>query len=347
MTPFAALSSRGQGQRLRRAAEGALPAFGLPPGPLRLVGVSENTVFERRGPSGRFAVRVHRTGYHGAEGVASELAWMTALADRLGDRVPRPVRTRGGAPLVTLSGEGLDAPRRLSVLPWLPGRAQGHRTGLGWARAVGTLTAQLQAHARAWTPPAGFTRPQWDAAALLDGAVATWRPPASLPGLTGAERRAVAQLRAQLRDTLSGWGRGPDDVGLIHADLHGHNVLIQGGVARAIDFDDAGYGWWWADLAVSVRPTAAQPDVAPRVRAWARAYRQVAPLPPHGVERLPALWATRRLTVAGWLAADAQAHILARHAPRVVADLRWLLAAWGSGALHAQAARGLAGSSPP
>ena len=40
--------------------------------------------------------------------------------------------------------------------------------------------------------------------------------------------------------------------GLIHADLHYHNVLFSRGTARAIDFDDAGFGPLLYDPAVTL-----------------------------------------------------------------------------------------------
>jgi Ser/Thr protein kinase RdoA (MazF antagonist) len=48
-------------------------------------------------------------------------------------------------------------------------------------------------------------------------------------------------------------GQGPDVYGLIHADLGvDANVLFWKGEARAIDFDDSGFGYWVYDLAVSL-----------------------------------------------------------------------------------------------
>ncbi|MCB9525474.1 MAG: phosphotransferase [Myxococcales bacterium] len=341
MRPFAALSHAGQVRRLRGAAQAVLPEFGLPPGPLRLVGVSENAVFELRAPQGRFAVRVHRTGYHSAVGVASELAWLAALGAALGDRVPAPRSTAQGGWSATTAAAGLDQPRQVSVIPWMPGRRLGSRLGPGWARAVGELTAHLHLHARHWAPPARFERPVWDAAGIMGGAQVTWRPPELLPGLTGAERRGLEALRLRLTAELDGWPRGPEDAGLIHADLHGFNVLLEGGRAHAIDFDDCGYGWWWADAAVALRPGPRTPDAVALLRAWAAGYRQVAPLPHLGPERLPALWAARRIAVGGWFAADAREDLRERYLDFVLTDLRWLLQAWPAGAFHRQAAAGL------
>ena len=48
---------------------------------------------------------------------------------------------------------------------------------------------------------------------------------------------------------MEDWGKGPDVYGLIHADLGTKaNVLFHGREARAIDFDDTGFGYWMYDL---------------------------------------------------------------------------------------------------
>ena len=48
---------------------------------------------------------------------------------------------------------------------------------------------------------------------------------------------------------MDDWGKGSNVYGLIHADLGTKaNVLFHKGEARAIDFDDSGYGYWMYDL---------------------------------------------------------------------------------------------------
>jgi Ser/Thr protein kinase RdoA (MazF antagonist) len=50
---------------------------------------------------------------------------------------------------------------------------------------------------------------------------------------------------------MDDWGKGANVYGLIHADIGTKaNVLFHSGEARAIDFDDAGFGYWMYDLAI-------------------------------------------------------------------------------------------------
>ena len=53
-------------------------------------------------------------------------------------------------------------------------------------------------------------------------------------------------------ETMSEFSKNINFFGMIHADLHSQNVLIQGKSLSVIDFDDAGFGWYGFDLAVAI-----------------------------------------------------------------------------------------------
>ena len=62
-------------------ARGALAPYGLDPGSrVELINVSENWTYRVDTPDGaRYALRVHRPGYHTADEIESELRWIDAL----------------------------------------------------------------------------------------------------------------------------------------------------------------------------------------------------------------------------------------------------------------------------
>jgi Ser/Thr protein kinase RdoA (MazF antagonist) len=100
----------------------------------------------------------------------------------------------------------------------------------------------------------------------------------------------------------------PDAIGLIHSDLHLGNVLFYDGEARAIDFDDCGFGYWAYDFA------------APLVDSWhgeqfdgfrdalLDGYSRVRQVPEGQVGHLDTLIAARIARLALWATARAQAH---------------------------------------
>ena len=94
---------------------------------------------------------------------------------------------------------------------------------------------------------------------------------------------------------LARLGRDPAGHGLVHADLDLGNVLDHHGQARPIDFDDASWGHYALDLAITADgiPEALRPVLL-------AGYQTVRPLPPGYEEHQAALLAARRLYLAIW-----------------------------------------------
>ncbi len=86
---------------------------------------------------------------------------------------------------------------------------------------------------------------------------------------------------------------GPDDWGLIHADLHRGNVVrTPAGEPAVIDFDDSGWGYYLLDVAtvLSSMPRTCLDDRTAFLRfaaGFLDGYRSVRPLPPSAHAKLP------------------------------------------------------------
>ena len=111
------------------------------------------------------------------------------------------------------------------------------------------------------------------------------------------------------------WGKGPDVYGLIHADLGmDANVLFWGGEARAIDFDDSGFGYYVYDLSLALE--GCQEDGAlPQFRdALLDGYAQVRYLPEDQIIYLDLFLAAYYVYLSLWAAAMAHLHPMYREA---------------------------------
>ena len=112
-----------------------------------------------------------------------------------------------------------------------------------------------------------------------------------------------------MREVMDEWGKGADAFGLIHADLflgHEGNVLFSGGEARAIDFDDCGFGYWVYDLAVPLchwQAAAAWPGIRD---ALLTGYAQIRPLPEKQLAHLDLFMAARHVSENLWATDMAQ-----------------------------------------
>ncbi len=278
----------------------ALAAWGLSGAPLTLISHRENRVHAVALPGGgRAVLRLHRQGYHDAAALESELAFMSACAEA-GLGVPRPLPARDGALRVRVEGTDCD------MLGWVEGEPI-LRAGEPLPpdaparyRALGETLARLHRVADGWTPPAGFARPAWDAEGLV-GEAPVWGRFWDNPALTPAERTLLVAARDRARRWLA-VSAGAFDYGLIHADAVRENVLIAGGAAHLIDFDDSGWGFRLFDLATALHPVAAEPAYPDLRAALLEGYRAVRALPEAEAAALPAFLMLRGLTYVGWIA---------------------------------------------
>ncbi len=267
MKPLEELTYLGQVRRMRRLAEAALGEYGLEGARLKLLGHGENTTYRVDAANARFArrvegwfatdrflLRLHRPGYQTAESIVSELEWLSALRRDAQAPVPEPLPALNGDCLTTVSVSGVPDHRNCSLLRWLNGRKVNRRVGPRHFTALGRLMAQLHEHSAHWTPPPSFRRRHWDWEGLF-GEDAGFNLDASQVWALVPQRfyEPFSAVASQTRETMNRLGKGKEVFGLVHADLFlggDGNVLVSGGEARAIDFDDCGFGYWVYDFAV-------------------------------------------------------------------------------------------------
>ncbi|MGY6634123.1 MAG: phosphotransferase enzyme family protein [Alkalilacustris sp.] len=194
-----------------------LPRYGLAADtPLTRLCHSENETWA----AADTVFRLHRAGYHGPAEIASELAWLEALRPVEGLACVRPKPDGTGRVLQAMGGRHIVAFHRL------PGRTLEAEPALtGWFPQLGAMAARLHAHARGWTPPPGFCRKRWDAAALF-GPRAIWGDWRRVEGLAPPARTLLTRLASDLATRLAAWGTGPERFGLIHADLRLANLMV-------------------------------------------------------------------------------------------------------------------------
>jgi Ser/Thr protein kinase RdoA (MazF antagonist) len=288
-----------------------------------LINLSENHTFRVDGPGGSYILRLHRPGYQTRTAIASELAWLQALRDAGAVPVPQPLPGANGELLQEVE-EG-----RFAVLFALePGREPTQDDDLvPLFRTVGAYAARMHRHVEQWRLPLGFTRPTWDAGAILDadGPWGDWR---RAPNLTAAGRDTLAALDGRLRAELAAYGTTPDRFGLIHADMRLANLLIAADRTTLIDFDDSGFGWFLYDLAASLSFIETSPWVPALRESWLAGYTAVRPLRPEDLAIIDAMILLRRMALLAWIGSHGETKLAQDHAPRFAADTVTLAAAW-------------------
>lgn len=317
---FASLSRREQLGRLRRVGRTALASYGLEHARLTLQRYEQNTTFRVDARGGRYLLRINRPRVHTPDTIGSEMAWLSALRRDTDLGVPEPVAARDGSFVVVARDPGVPEPRVCVLLHWLDGWFINQRLAPAHLWRVGALAGELDKHAATWTAPSGFLRPRVDTL-TNDAKVDSIARSAALarhgdhPTAEDANRalqlvealvstddaalfaRALEAVRATTRTLADENGA----FGLIHGDLHHENFLFHRGEARAIDFDDCGWGFHLYDLAVTLSELESRPRYKELRDALLEAYAEIHPLPDNHVIHLSALFILRRMQLLLWV----------------------------------------------
>ncbi len=302
MIPFENLTYRGQLHRLRRLALKALASYDLGDFTLRPLQHRHNATFLIRAGGCRYVLRVNRPGHRDLALFRSELEWLDAITRDTDLVVPVPVADREGNLFTVASSPGIPEPRVCALFRWVNGRFCGQHdlTGRHLER-VGRLMGRLHCHAEGFVPPAGFTRIRWDAGGLLGGVYGGKTADAKAV-LDPARRAAVDRAESSTRVAMERLGEAASVFGLIHGDLHQMNYVFLRGEARALDFDDCGWGYYLGDMGATLGPLVSREDFASLRAAFLLGYTSVRPLDAGHERMLTSFLIADRLKIAVWMA---------------------------------------------
>jgi Ser/Thr protein kinase RdoA (MazF antagonist) len=312
-TGFDALDHEAQQAALADLANAALALWPLGGAPsARLINLSENATFSVEGAEGgrRYALRVHRAGYHSPEAIESELAWAQALRASGIVVTPDPVPGRDGKLIQVKGLPRMGAPRNIVLFQWEDGVEPGIGDDLeGPFETLGAVTARMHAHARDWVRPKGFTRLTWDFETSLGQSAPHWGRWRDGMGLDAEKEELFGRTVAAIGRRLAAYGKEPERFGLIHCDLRLANLLIDKDIVKVIDFDDCGFGWFMYDAATPVSFYEHEPQVPDLIEAWVRGYRSVAPLSPEDEAEIPTFVMLRRLLLVAWIGSHSETEL--------------------------------------
>lgn len=312
MKAYEDLTPRGKLRRTGQIARAALEAFGFTEARLRLMVDTGNTTYRVKAVDpnpvggslyvdGCYSLRLHQPGYQNEGAVDSELEWLYALSEA-GLPVPQPLATIEGELSVEVSVPGVPVARRCSLLRWVKGRMAAKPVRPWHMKAIGRLIAQLQNHASIWRPPPGFVRRHYDRNGLWGDDTGTgYTADEVWPKIPRRFFEAFQEVTTRVEQVMEDWGKGPDVYGLIHADLGMEaNVLFHRGEARAIDFDDGGYGYWVYDLAIPLVDLEGDEALPTYRDALLEGYSEIRSIPEEQLEKLELFQAAFRALEIFW-----------------------------------------------
>ena len=243
---------------LFRLAEEAIKLWDVEVESINLHLQSENTVYKVEALDGStYALRIHRKDYHDLDELNSEHLWTKSLSNA-GLLVPEAVVTKNGDTYASVSFLNSDEYRYVGLVKWIEGTILNdlildlEDKGVSdLYESLGKVVAKFHKATIAWEQPKGFKRHSFDVDGFL-GDQPFWGRFWEAQNATISEREKLALIRKNMIETMSEFSKNINFFGMIHADLHSQNVLIQGKSLSVIDFDDAGFGWYGFDLAVAI-----------------------------------------------------------------------------------------------
>lgn len=309
MTDFETLSHEGQLACLLELAEKSAGNYELP-GTLSvgMINLSENATYKFEAPDGRrWALRIHRDGYHSKTAIASELAWLMDLSDTGVVVTPRPVKGKDGELIQIVSHPRMPCPRHVVLSEWEAGSEPGIGEDLSEPfEILGEVTARMHIHTRQWRRPAWFQRHTWDFETSLGEDKPHWGRWRDGMGVDAAKAKLFSRTVDLIGRRLQAYGKGPDRFGLIHCDLRLANLLIDGKTVKVIDFDDCGFGWYMYDAATPVSFYEHEPQVPELIESWKKGYRRVQALPKADESEIATFIMLRRLLLVAWIGSHSE-----------------------------------------
>jgi len=309
MAAFDDLPHEAKLECLRELAVAALANYGLAgASPPVLINLSENATYRIDDPASgnRFAMRVHREGYHSKNAIASELAWLQALRNDGVVITPIPVPGKDGDLIQSVGHPAMARPRNVVLFKWEAGIEPSEKDHLTEKfKILGEVTAKMHRHSRGWRRPKNFERHVWDFSTSL-GDRPHWGPWRDGMGLDAAKEKLFADAVGLIERRLARFGQGPERFGLIHCDMRLANLLVDGDTVKVLDFDDSGFSWHLYDAATAVSFFEHEPHVPELMEAWVEGYRRVHELPAEDEAEIPTFVMLRRMILVAWIGSHSE-----------------------------------------
>lgn len=289
---------------LLELAEAATLHFDLPSAlNVKLVNLSENATYKVEAPDGRrWALRIHRDGYHSKAAIASELAWLKDLRSSGVVVTPQSVKGKDGEIIQIIGHARMTGPRHIVLSEWETGSEPGIGENLEAPfEVLGEVTARMHKHTQGWKRPPWFTRLTWDFETSLGDEKPHWGRWRDGMGVDTEKQKLFGRTVSLIGDRLTSYGKAENRFGLIHCDLRLANLLIDGTDVKVIDFDDCGFGWYMYDAATPVSFYEHEPQVPALIEAWKKGYRKVIALSKEDEAEISTFIMFRRLLLVAWI----------------------------------------------
>ena len=290
---FFDLPAEDQQNSLTTFATELLKDYGIHGAKVSCINFEFNATFAVESESGaKYALRININSTRTVENMKGEIEWVRHLNRTSGVHVPTPIATVKDDYIV--SGLHADSDQILSAVmySWLDGEEIGDEPTSEQLHEVGKAIATLHQESTDFTLSGNNALPTfndffWGTEDLLfsDKSV-----------LSDADRALLQQAHDLIMQFTNELYEN-SKVHIIHADMHGWNLMWNEGRLSIFDFDDCGYGVEAQDLAVTLYYL----DTPEQDEALLNGYKSVRPLPAYSANAMKALLLQRRLLLLNYL----------------------------------------------
>jgi len=270
-----------------------LKKYGISDAEVESINFEFNATFSVSTQSGqKYALRLNINSTRTVSNIQAETQWVRDLARIPSINVPTPIASLDHQYLV--SAHHADSGQTIYgvMYSWLEGEEIGDEPTLDQLHTVGRAMALLHENSSNFTLTDGAELPTfndffWGTEDYLFSSKSTLIP-------------KVRQLIEQARDLIMMFTDelyATSAVHIIHADLHGWNLMWHEDQLSIFDFDDCGYGVEAQDIAVALYYL----DTPEQDAALLDGYKSIRPLPVYTEKAMKALLLQRRLLLLNYL----------------------------------------------
>ena len=239
-----------------------------------------------------YALRINVNSPRSIENLTAEIAWVNFLRDDARVKVPHPISTTRDQYFVTVANDLGRSEFKAVLYSWLAGEELGDEPTPEQIRSLGAAMATLHVSSKDFKLPAGaglpsFKDPMWETEDFLLSEKSVLDPEA---------QSLIAQALSVIKSEIDAlYRKHPQQI--IHADLHGWNVMWHEGQVAIFDFDDCGLGLPIQDLATAIYYL----DTPDQDAALKEGYASVAPLPEYSESQMQMFMIQRRIILLNYL----------------------------------------------
>jgi Ser/Thr protein kinase RdoA (MazF antagonist) len=240
----------------------------------------------------KYALRININSLRTRENLRAEVSWVDHLHSDGKVRVAQPIKTRQGDLFVSIFHPHSNKEFHCVLYTWLEGRELPEEPELAQIYTLGQVMARMHLVTKNFHLPPAAKLP------TLDDVL--WRSENYLLGsksvLDDYDKDLISQVFEVIDKQIEFLYLAHEAI-IIHADLHGGNLLWADGTVAVIDFDDSAIGLPVQDFATAIYYL----DTPEQDAALRDGYRSVAPLPEMTDRDLEIFLIQRRIILLNYL----------------------------------------------